>query len=88
MTWERILLGLTLACLLVWFALTWLEPEPWAPSVDDAFPRSDQDAALYDLCLAQDGNRVRCDAIMRVIDRSRAAKGAGGTTRINAPSRP
>lgn len=44
------------------------------PTVDEAFPRSDRDAALYDLCLAQDGNRTRCDAIMRVIDRSRAAK--------------
>jgi hypothetical protein len=40
-------------------------------------PRSEEDAAMYDGCLAEkDGNKIACDAILRMIERERIAEAA------------
>jgi hypothetical protein len=44
----------------------------WVLSLWDSVPeRSANDAAIYDRCLAQKGNVVACDAMMRIIERQR-----------------
>ncbi len=60
-----VLCGITFMAV-VGAASVWWKPRP---------ERSAKDDAIYDMCLAgQDGNTVACDALMRVLDRQKAAK--------------
>jgi hypothetical protein len=56
---------------LVWSVSVWKTRDANLPSVEELFPmRSPSEEAIYDHCLvAQNGNTVACDAVMRIVRR-------------------
>jgi hypothetical protein len=60
-------------CGIIFTLAVWAASIGWKPSPD----RSAKDSAIYDNCLmAQRGNMVACDAMMRLVERERASEGA------------
>ena len=69
-TWRVFLAGAlcgTIFMAVAWAASVWWKPRP---------ERSAGDDAIYDMCLADSGNTVACDAMMRTLDRLRTKEAA------------